>query len=294
MALRNNIHRQQLFHWIGKGIEQSTPRSSRKLTDDQREEYVSHLRTSIESGLWMTRPTSEVIASGSHSFSQELPVTCFTEWSLNQSIPHTLRYGRLGLGFPKRAILVKGGQPVSYFKSTGAKRLYAKAMVDLLRYFVSQGDQPRMKNLLAELRYVLSFSRAIKTPSEPRQKKRDLSKAKIPRPPRKVAKRQKPGKPVLVDPFVRRFGLRLDLAEEREWRIVYHPNLLEDGTVVRGRRGLPPYLIPYKPGVELFTVAVPDNRTVNMVLRNKFFLDELFGAARPHVTVISLEDVGTF
>ncbi len=48
------------------------------------------------------------------------------------------------------------------------------------------------------------------------------------------------------------------------------------------------------PGVELYTVALPDNRTVNLVMGNKFFLREFFGSGRPHVTVISLQDVGTF
>ena len=206
-STRNNIHRQQLFHWIGKGIEKQSSGTRRKLNDAQREEYVSHLRKSIESGLWMTKPSAEQVTVGNQSFLQNLPVTCFTEWSLDRSKPHTLRYGRLGLGFPKNIILIKGGQPVSYFKSTGPRRLYAAAMVDLLRYFEAA--------------------------------------------------------------------------------------LLQNGTVRRGS-GTPPYLIPYKPGVELFTVALPDNRTVKIVLQEKFFLRELFGPNRPHVMVVSIQDVGAF
>jgi len=290
VSIRNNIHRQQLFHWIGKGIEKESSGNGRKLNDAQREEYVSHLRKSIESGLWMTKPSTEQVTVGNQSFSQNLPVTCFTEWSLDRSRPHTLRYGRLGLGFPKNIILIKGGQPVSYFKSTGAKRLYAAAMVNLLRYFEAHQESQEMKDLFLELQYVLSFSRAIKSPAEPHQvgraSKSRSSKAKkaVARPKFKIMK---------VDPFARRFGLPLDLAEEREWRIVYHPALMQNGTVRRGS-GKPPYLIPYKPGVELFTVALPDNRTVNMVLQEKFFLRELFGQNRPHVMVVSIQDVGTF
>jgi len=291
MRVRNNIHRQQLFHWIGKGIEKKSSGNSRKLNDDQREEYVSHLRTSLESGLWMTRPSTEQVTVGKESFSQELPITCFTEWSLDRSTPHTLTYGRLGLGFPKNIILIKGGQPVSYFKSTGARRLYASAMIDLLRHFEAHQHSRAEKNLFVELQYVLSFSRAIKSPTEPGL----IGKATRPRPvgKKKATRVTKHRKTIKVDRFARRFGLRLDLAEEREWRVVYHPDL-EKSKLVRRGPGKPPYLIPYKPGVELFTVALPDNRTVNMVMGNKFFLREFFGPSRPHVTVVSLQDVGTF
>ena len=290
MTLRNNIHRQQLFHWIGKGIEKKSSGNDRRLSDDQREEYVSHLRTSIESGLWMTRPSTEQVTVGSDSFSQELPITCFTEWSLDRSIPHTLRYGRLGLGFPKNIILIKGGQPVSYFKSTGARRLYASAMIDLLRYFKSHQRKPPEKDLFLALQYVLSFSRAIKSPTESHPRKPSKSRL-VTR--KKVTASAKRKKTIKIDPFSRKFGLRLDLAEEREWRIVYHPEL-ERSKVVRRGPGKPPYLVPYKPGVELFTVALPDNRTINMVMGDNFFRREFFGPNRPHVTVMSLQDVGTF
>ena len=81
---------------------------------------MTYLHNSLTNGLWMTRP-SERINTSVGSFTQELPAVCFTEWSLDRSLPHTTRYGRLGLGFPKRVVLLKGGQPVSYFKSTWGK-----------------------------------------------------------------------------------------------------------------------------------------------------------------------------
>ncbi|MGZ5003989.1 MAG: abortive infection system antitoxin AbiGi family protein [Chthoniobacterales bacterium] len=291
MAIRNNIHRQQLFHWIGKGIEKKSSGNGRKLDDAQREEYVSHLRISLESGLWMTKPSAEQVTVDKESFSQNLPVTCFTEWSLDRSSPHTLRYGRLGLGFPKNIILIKGGQPVSYFKSIGGRLLYASAMINLLRYFKGHQQEEVQKDLFLELQYVLSFSRAIKSPSEPHSISK-TSKAPSGKK-RKAIPSAKPKRTVKIDRFSRRFGLPLDLAEEREWRIVYHPEL-EKGKVVRKGPGKPPYLIPYKPGVELFTVALPDNRTVHMVMGDKFFRRQFFGPNRPHVTVVSIQDVGTF
>lgn len=293
MTARNNIHRQQLFHWIGKNIEAERS-GSKKLTDPQRERYVTYLRGSVKNGLWMTSP-SERIASAAGSFTQKLPAVCFTEWSLDHSLPHTTHYGRLGLGFPKRVVLLKGGQPVSYFKSTGRKRRYADAMIKLMQFFHTQDHGDRtVKERLEDLRYLLSFSRAIRQQVEPAVK-RISKRASRPGKPLARAKRAAKLKRTIkmIDPYARKFGLPLDLAEEREWRIVFHADLLKTGTISKGP-GTPPYYVPYIPGAELFTVALPDNRTVHRVLQDDQLCRELFGERRPHVTVMSLQDVGTF
>jgi Putative abortive phage resistance protein AbiGi, antitoxin len=291
LTTRNNIHRLQLFHWIGRNIEEGNRHHLSKLTDFQREQYVTYLRNSLANGLWMTRPSERIITSVG-SFTQELPAVCFTEWSLDRSLPHTTQYGRLGLGFPKRVVLLKGGQPVSYFKSTGAKRRYAETMVRLIRFFEEQdGNSTIVQKRTQDLRYLLAFSRAIREQIDP---KRTVSHARIATG-AKTKRAAKPAKrPIKIkDPFARKFGLPLDLAEEREWRIVFHPELLKSGTISKGP-GTPPYYVPYLPGEELFTVALPDNRTVHRVLQDDHLCKQLFGEKRPHVTVVSLQDVGTF
>jgi hypothetical protein len=293
VTTRNNIHRQQLFHWIGKSIEQDHPSRSSKLTDGQREQYVTYLRNSLTNGLWMTRP-SERINTSVGSFTQELPAVCFTEWSLDRSLPHTTRYGRLGLGFPKRVVLLKGGQPVSYFKSTGAKQRYAETMVRLIRFFEEQRESSTMvEQRMQDLKYLLSFSRAIREQIEPTK---PVSRAKAAvRAHVKAKPSRTRGKRTIkiIDPYVRKFGLPLDLAEEREWRIVFHSDLLKAGTISKGP-GTPSYYVPYVPGAELFTVALPDNRTVHRVLQDEKLCKQLFAEKRPHVTIMSLQDVGTF
>lgn len=243
----------------------------------------------------MTSP-SERISTPKGSFTQELPAVCFTEWSLDRSLPHTRRYGRLGFGFPKRVILLKGGQPVSYFKSTGAKQRYAGAMVELMQFFRSQdGNDPIIRKRLQDLKYILSFSRAIREHVDlapaPGARKARVAKAG----PTELKRRKAttPRKPKAIDPFARKFGFPLDLAEEREWRIVFHPDLLTRRIIVPGP-GPPRYFVPYKPGTELFTIALPDNRTVHRVLQDDHLCHELFRENRPHVTIVSLEDVGTF
>lgn len=85
--------------------------------------------------------------------------------------------------------------------------------------------------------------------------------------------------------------------EEREWRVVEHPSLLESGQLVAGSTtDEPKFYLPYQPGRELFTLVLPDNRTVNEVLCNVDFdfTTLLFPKNAPHVTVLSLQDIGTF
>ena len=293
MTARNNIHRQQLFHWIGKDIERNGTSRSSKLTDDQREQYMTYLRNSLSNGLWMTRP-GERINTSAGSFTQELPAVCFTEWSLDRSLPHITRYGRLGLGFPKRVVLLKGGQPVSYFKSTGEKRRYAETMLRLIRFFEKhKGGSETTEKRMQDLKYLLSFSRAIREEIEP---KKAVSQAKVTAQAHAKGKwsaTRTRGTKKAIDPYIRKFGLPLDLAEEREWRIVLHPDLVKFRAISAGP-GTPPLLCSVLPGSELFTLALPDNRTVHRVLRDNALCKQLFGEKRPHVTVVSLQDVGTF
>ncbi|MCX6036525.1 MAG: hypothetical protein NTW99_01270, partial [Chloroflexi bacterium] len=56
----------------------------------------------------------------------------------------------------------------------------------------------------------------------------------------------------------------------------------------------PEFFLPFEPGRELFTVVLPDNHTVNMALNDSFIRKKLYPADAPHVTVLSLQDIGTF
>ncbi len=83
--------------------------------------------------------------------------------------------------------------------------------------------------------------------------------------------------------------------EEREWRIVAPTSRSAKSVLREGPAGgVPAYRLPYAPGKDLFTLVLPDNQTVNQVLSDQTLRDRLFPARAPHVTVLSLEDVGTF
>ena len=137
----NNIHRQQLFHWIGEHIGRGDgARGQRaKLSDAQREEYLACLLGSFAHGLWMKQPREPewIEPKPRAGFRQARPMTCFTEWSLDLSHPHSTKYGRLGLGFPKRWVLERGGQPVTYFKSVGQHRLFPQALAALRDHIIT-------------------------------------------------------------------------------------------------------------------------------------------------------------
>jgi hypothetical protein len=102
--------------------------------------------------------------------------------------------------------------------------------------------------------------------------------------------------------FKRKFGLPLQFVEEREWRIVYHPSAR--GFVKGPLSGTPDFYLPYIPGEELFTLVLPDNKTVCQLLQSDWFTERLFtpwlhypglsGRRVPPVTLLAHSDIGTF
>ncbi len=125
------LHRQQLFHWIGRHIEEK--RSSGELSrEEASEQYIAMLRGSLGQGLWVKEPeTPEILKLREESFLLRRPIVCFTEWSLSTSLPHTNSYGHMGFGFPRRWVLDRGGQPVTYFRAA-QKSPFLRAMFDLI------------------------------------------------------------------------------------------------------------------------------------------------------------------
>jgi hypothetical protein len=287
MAAYNNIHRQQLFHWIGSHIDASLSGNGGKLDDDARENYVACLQGALRNGLWVKTPRDPDFLGKGDLIKVTRPISCFTEWTLGQSLPHTTRYGRLGLGFPKKFVLARGGQPLIYVRDSIKNDPYTAALKNLARFLKDDlvGKIPSRK--LAAIRehfdYLSHFNKRIKRQTPPRFVFRKAKKA--------VAAASKIQK--LPDPFVRSFGTTLHYLEEREWRIVYS-NALDEFFDPGSPKTGPDYYLPFVPGRELFAVVLPDNRTVNMALNNTFIRKKLYPNDAPHVTVLSLQDIGTF
>lgn len=285
MGSYNNIHRQQLFHWVGSHIC-SEPGSG--LSDTQRQRYLGCLRGALRNGLWVKTPRVPDYLGDGSLIMVHRPITCFTEWTLGQSLPHTTRYGRLGFGFPKKFVLLRGGQPVTYVRDSNKNDPYTRSLKFIARFFqfdkvLAKIPPAKLEELRERFDYLSHFNKKIRRPAPLKvavQRRRLLAFPK--RTPIKTA-----------DPFERSFGRTLHYLEEREWRIVYSAELetfFEPGL----RPGQPEYFLPFKSGAELFTVVLPDNHTVNMAMNDQFIRRKLFPDDAPHVTVLSFQDIGTF
>jgi hypothetical protein len=275
----NQVHKQQLFHWIGSHIDEQALASSapgRRLDDRQRELYLGCLRGALSTGIWLQRPrVADEIGDGALRVSR--PIACFTEWSLKESRPHMGRYGRLGLGFPKRFVLDCGGQPVTYVRDVPSKDRYTQAMLTIGEHLSGAPDEVR-----GAFEYVTHFVKRIK---------RKRPRSDRPPPPEReaVPKERGPSRELLLQ---RQYGETLQFLEEREWRVVFDPKL--KGHRCGPASGRPPHCLPFRPGWDLFTVVLPDNLTVNMLLQDDELRRLLFPKGAPHVSLLSLDDIGTF
>lgn len=233
-------------------------------------------------------------------FALDLPITCFTEWSLGESLPHTAEYGRIGFGFPKRWVIERGGQSMMYFRHNEKgrflqaifKMLAAHATCDANGFWTPKPGVGGFE----ELRYLIHFAKMIRLkPPEPKRRPAMSGRAPASGPKRKASMAA-----TEAQMFKRKFGMPLQFVEEREWRIVHHPS---GKHLVKGP-GVPDYYLPYLPGEELFTLVLPDCKVVSRVLQSDWFTERLFtphkhypalkGRAVPPVTVLSHSDIGTY
>jgi len=296
------IHRQQLFYWMGRSIDDRNGKR-KVLSDELVAEVLRQLRGSLEHGLWVKRPRyPESFELRGSAFALDLPIACFTEWSLGESLPHTAEYGRIGLGFPKRWVIERGGQSVTYFRHN-AKGSFLQAVFKLLTAH-GTGDAKGVwqckpgATVFEELRYLLHFTKMIRLKTPRLELARP--KAAVAKPPPRRAKRAPSAAAMETQMFKRKFGMPLQFVEEREWRIVHHA---ANKHFVKGP-GVPEFYLPYLPGEELFTLVLPDNKVSSKMLQADWFTERLFTPWKhypdlknhhvPPVMVLSHSDIGTF
>src|SRR3954468_14105220 len=263
------LHKRQLFHWIGREVTRQN--KGRKTLDDALvKKCLDYVRGSLETGLWVKSPSiPEKFSLDGKSLALTMPITCFTEWSLGESLNHTQNYGRIGFGFPKRWVIERGGQSVTYFRHA-KKSFILRGIFQLLKCVATTGAEGvwvanKPKSGLQELLYLLHFMKVIREPSAGGAKgKRVVPKIKTVRP-------TKPLKAPTAN-FRRRFGAELPFVEEREWRVVYHKS---NPCFAKGL-GFPEYFLPYVPGDEMFTLVLPDNKVVSALLQSDWFTERLF------------------
>ena len=280
------IHRQQLFHWIGGNLDKRN-KGRKVVADDLVPKYLDYVRGSLEHGLWVKIPSiPEEFALKKDLLPLTKPIICFTEWSLGQTVHHTGKYGRIGFGFPKRWVIERGGQSVTYFRHA-ERSPFLQSIFRLLR------ATPTSSPVFDDLLYVLHFAKMIRERRQPSA----VKKRKVPKP---LITKHPTLKAQPAATFRRRFGAQLPFVEEREWRIVHHA---DNSHFVKGP-GLPEYYLPYIPGDELFTLVLPDNKVVSRVLQTTWFTKRLFTPHLvypklkrqpvPPVTVLAYSDIQTF
>ena len=201
---------------------------------------------------------------------------------------HAKKYGRLGLGFPKKFVLRNGGMPVHYASESASHPLFKswKRMQQLLSdcRLIESLDKKTAAELTAEFKYMTHFLKRMEQAPQPKRKQRKTS----------------PGKKVTrtgttkTKPVNRSFGPTLSLLEEREWRIVIKENAKNGSTVKNEQEEMPSYYLAYEVGKDLFTIVVPDNRTHMALLNHKKLRRILFQKSNIPVTILSLPDIGTF
>ena len=294
----NQVHKKQLFYWLGYHIDYPTPDSKQvKLEDSSRKKYVEALKRSLTQGLWIKKPNTPDYLGNvpvGTQFQVSRPIACFTEWQVNESIAHTTRYGRMGLGFPRDFVFKRGGHPVVYVKGIHSGDQYTKNLLtlrDFLKDSRLEGiiDVDELEDHQRRLDYITHYAKWARRPPPAKAiSDRKATKSAI----KKAASLRAAAKAEAL--FVRQFGALQEYLEEREWRIVYHSTFKKYFVKPGRERPAPDYYIPFKTGHELFTLVLPDNRTVNMVMNNKYFAQKLYPADAPHVTVLSLDDVNTY
>ena len=114
------LHRRQLFHWFGEHIDKNKSKS----VDEKTADYIDCIVNSLERGLWLKKPRDHDFLGRNQEFEITQPICCFTETSVLDVADHAKKYGRLGVGFPKKFVLRNGGMPVHYASESASHPLF--------------------------------------------------------------------------------------------------------------------------------------------------------------------------
>lgn len=258
-----NMHKRLVYHWIGRHIE-----GRRDLREaDRVEMYVAALRGSLQRGLWLNR-MDEVLELGRHRLELTRRMVCLTESRLSECRFHSQRYGRLGLGFPKRFVLEAGGKPVTYVRHKRGD-LYTRLLLEAV-------DDAHGVVQRRRLEYLAHF---VKPMGVQRRRRPRVERAPV-------------GERPAATPQLwarRQFGPRLLYLSEAEWRIVEDPSLLERSSVDLESTPERTYL-GYDPGLDLMTVVFPDARVQQAALEDPLIRTTL-RTADPPINLFHLDEV---
>lgn len=284
-----SLHYKLLYRWVGRGNEMAKsgadqpkterlkPFSLRPLSSSQRDWYFDRICEALDpkKGLLATLPT-ETLGGLESGFKAEMPSLSLTQLSLTNAEAHCRRYGRLGFGFTKRAILHLGGRPIAYIPG-GKTDPTVRRLLKLREWLSRSQAAPR---LLLDFDYLRHFYKRIQFPCPQRDPSKLTGRKE------KVAKA--PAQP--ADPLKQMAyptPSPLAYAEEQEWRIVL-PTLerFTPHDKIKHARWF-----PVEAGNELQVLVVPDNVIYQRVLSDKQLRKAIAPPHRKPVQVISWESL---
>ncbi|MDA7903651.1 abortive infection system antitoxin AbiGi family protein [Mariniblastus sp.] len=291
----SRLHRRQLYHWMGGGIDRS------KVSEQEKaKQYCKFLKDALQKGLRLKVPRKEDSYGKEGEFKVRLPICCFTETSVTEIANHTREYGSMGLGFPKRVVLKHHGMPVHYGNDKKNNPHFQAFMK--LKQFV---DDPAVRQALTdskvekklatlenEFEYLTHYLKRMASSSDESRGKKKLAKKSSAKKSvkKKVTSRAKP--------IYRSFGETLPYLEEREWRIVLKS--LAGKTIPRACKDESEsnlWHLKFNPNKELFTVVFPNYRTMLTALEDADIREQLLpvkGQETPPVTLLTLDQIKTF
>lgn len=109
-----------LVHWPGRDIH-----ATKCTEDEKRTRYVQRLEEAYVDGLFAKKVEEGAIRKLKL---KRLVRICFTEIRLSQIEQHTMRYGKLGIGFDRKFIINRGGRPVIYVPFVAQHKLMEETM----------------------------------------------------------------------------------------------------------------------------------------------------------------------
>ena len=276
-----------LFRWMGYRIERphdadklapkKKPLTLRsRLSDDQLEQYLDILRDALDPnrGL-MVSEYSEVDQVGSEGpFLAPRPCLFFTEQAATSSDDHWRLYGRLGMGFSKRAFFNDTATTEIY--TSGRNDQVEKAVRAMRRHFVSVDAKHHKAIEALEL-----IARLIKSTHLPPNKKG--SKIGQSTNPEDESGRSHTRK--IANPMAYPLEKSIPFLAEREWRLLSPAKT--KGFWNRDSSGQTWYRP--KLGTELQLVVLPDNETLAHAIGCPIIRNNLISKNRPPVQLITAE-----
>jgi hypothetical protein len=174
------VHSDILIHWTGRDFDplikdtyhNNPNRDVPSKTDDSlNKKYVERLFDILCYGIWVKEDKDDdyIVVNGNKFTLPKHPRTCFTELKLSESRKHAFKFGRLGIGFKRLFVVMRGGQPVNYLHNMGAS-LFFPPHIDVSglsesRYcfFKSMNSNPSDLNydLFAESEWRIVYDRKL-------------------------------------------------------------------------------------------------------------------------------------